>query len=87
MPRLSPANPAQGLVSASNYGATQGLPDSAGSHRMRAPAVNLPAPTLLGSPFTSVAVTSNYVSHLHCEPMEHPFSYICWLDVLGAGTA
>jgi hypothetical protein len=40
----------------------------------------------MGSPFTTLAVTQNYHSHLHCEPEEHPFSFITWLDVLSAGT-
>jgi hypothetical protein len=45
-----------------------------------------PSPCLLGSPFTTLAVTHNYHSLLHAEPREHPFSYIVWLDVLGAGS-
>jgi hypothetical protein len=45
-----------------------------------------PTPSLMGSPFTTLAVTQNYQSHLHCEPEEHPFSFITWLDVLSAGT-
>jgi hypothetical protein len=45
-----------------------------------------PSPCLLGSPFTTLAVTHNYHSLLHAEPREHPFSYILWLDVLGAGS-
>ncbi|WIA37394.1 hypothetical protein OEZ86_014319 [Tetradesmus obliquus] len=47
---------------------------------------NFPSPCLLGSPFTTLAVTHNYHSLLHAEPREHPFSYICWLDVLGPGS-
>ncbi|KAF6256580.1 hypothetical protein COO60DRAFT_1702275 [Scenedesmus sp. NREL 46B-D3] len=47
---------------------------------------NYPSPCLLGSPFTTLAVTHNYHSLLHAEPREHPFSYIVWLDVLGAGS-
>lgn len=48
--------------------------------------MNFPACTLLGGPFTSLAVTQNYRSNLHAEPKEHPFSYIAWLDVLSAGS-
>jgi hypothetical protein len=47
---------------------------------------NYPSPCLLGSPFTTLAVTHNYHSLLHAEPREHPFSYIMWLDVLGPGS-
>jgi hypothetical protein len=47
---------------------------------------NYPSPCLLGSPFTTLAVTHNYHSLLHAEPREHPFSYIVWLDVLGPGS-
>jgi hypothetical protein len=47
---------------------------------------NFPSPCLLGSPFTTLAVTHNYHSLLHAEPREHPFSYIVWLDVLGPGS-
>lgn len=53
----------------------------------RGPPANYPAPTLFGSPFTTLAVTQNYLSHLHCEPEEHPFSYIVWLDVLSSGSS
>ncbi|WIA37448.1 hypothetical protein OEZ86_014370 [Tetradesmus obliquus] len=52
----------------------------------KGPPANFPSPTLLGSPFTTLAVTHNYKSFLHAEPWEHPFSYICWLDVLGPGS-
>jgi hypothetical protein len=48
--------------------------------------MNFPACTLLGGPFTSLAVTQNYRSNLHAEPKEHPFSYIAWLDVLSKGS-
>jgi hypothetical protein len=47
---------------------------------------NYPSPCLLGSPFTTLAVTHNYHSMLHAEPLEHPFSYIMWLDVLAPGS-
>jgi hypothetical protein len=48
---------------------------------------NYPAPTLLGSPFTTLALTQNYLSHLHCEPEEHPYSFIVWADVLSSGSS
>jgi hypothetical protein len=51
------------------------------------PPANYPVSSLFGSPFTTLAVTQNYLSHLHCEPEEHPFSFITWLDVLGAGSS
>lgn len=50
------------------------------------PSANYPAPTLLGSPFTNLGVTQSYFSLLHCEPEEHPFNYITWLDVLSGGS-
>jgi hypothetical protein len=48
----------------------------------RGPTANFPIPSLYGSPFTTLAVTQNYLSLLHVEPNEHPYSYITWLDVL-----
>lgn len=53
----------------------------------KGPPANYPAPSLYGSPFTTLAVTQNYLSYLHCEPCEHPFSYITWLDVLSSGSS
>jgi len=50
------------------------------------PRANYPAPTLLGSPFTNLGVTQSYFSLLHCEPDEHPFNFITWLDVLSGGS-
>jgi hypothetical protein len=55
------------------------------SHNNKVPPT-YPSPCLLGSPFTTLAVTHNYHSLLHAEPREHPFSYIAWLDVLGPGS-
>jgi hypothetical protein len=50
------------------------------------PPASIPSPCMLGSPFTTLAVTHNYRSLLHAEPFEHPFNYIVWLDVLGSGS-
>jgi hypothetical protein len=59
---------------------------SSGERPWRGPPANFPSLCLLGSPFTSLAVTHNFLSHLHAEPREHPFSYIAWLDVVGPGS-
>jgi hypothetical protein len=63
-----------------------GTISSSSSSRPRGPPANFPSPCLLGSPFTTLAVTHNYRSLLHAEPHEHPFSYITWLNVLGPGS-
>lgn len=48
--------------------------------------VNYPSPCLWGSPFTCLGITQNYLSELHCEPGEHPFSFITWQDLLCPGS-
>jgi hypothetical protein len=48
------------------------------------PPASIPSPCMLGSPFTTLAVTHNYHSLLHAEPFEHPFNFIVWLDVVGS---
>lgn len=48
---------------------------------------NYPSPCLWGSPFTSLGITQNYHSKLHCEPGEHPFSFITWQDLLCPGSS
>jgi hypothetical protein len=71
----------------SSGSSTSSSSSSSGERPWRGPPANFPSPCLLGSPFTSLAVTHNYLSHLHAEPREHPFSYIAWLDVLGPGSS
>ena len=63
-----------------------GIVNSSSGRRPRGSPANYPAPSLFGSSFTTLAVTHNYRSNLHSEPGEHPFSFITWLDVLGAGS-
>jgi hypothetical protein len=82
----------QGLVCKENRAAarevTEGTSQPRGftTYRGKGRPANYPAPMLLGSPFTTLAVTQNYLSHLHCEPEEHPYSFIVWADVLSSGS-
>ena len=80
----------QGLVCALNHSAAEvssaDYKPKGSRPSKKGPPANYPAPSLFGSPFTTMGVTQNYYSLLHCEPEEHPFSYITWLDVLGSGS-